>query len=86
MRNVPERLHDELGHFITNYGERSFENNPMHRIIAAKKSGGEWEITTTENQLAGRLARKIKNHFKGAKAQVRFLGDPSDVEEVIITF
>lgn len=86
LKNVPTALARELENFIKNYGERAREANPLHRLIDVKKDVEQWEVTTTENQLAGKLARHIKNHFKGAKAAVRFAGDPSDVEEITIVF
>lgn len=45
-----------------------------------------WEVTVTENQLANKLAKKIKDHFNKVTAKTRFAGAPSDVAEVTIEF
>jgi len=46
----------------------------------------EWIVTTTENQLANKLAQKIKSSFSGVKTKTKFNKEPSDVVGVVVDF
>ena len=50
-----------------------------------KLENGNWEITTTENELANKLAHKIKDSFN-VKSKTKFAPEPSDVAEITIEF
>jgi NMD protein affecting ribosome stability and mRNA decay len=86
ISGVPERYLHDLMRFVHNAGERAFKKNPMHRVIAMKPAEAGWEITTTENRLANVIARNITRIFKGASMKAHFAGNPSDVEEITVTF
>ena len=47
---------------------------------------GYGEVTTTENQLAQKLARKIAETFKAARVAVSHSASPSDVAFITVTF
>ena len=86
MKNVPEKSGVKLEELITGFCRRAFERDPMDRLIEIKKSAGKWIVTTTENQLANKLAQKIKSSFSGVKTKTKFNKEPSDVAEVTIDF
>ncbi|MCD6402383.1 hypothetical protein J7L36_00810 [bacterium] len=70
IKNFPSVLLDSIRTLITRYSERAFLRDPMKRLISIKKIGdGCFRVTTTENQLAVRLGKKIKESFKN-KAKV----------------
>ncbi len=70
LENVPEGLKKEIKNLARNFGKRAFEKDPMDRIISIKEiEKGKIQILTTENQLAQRLAKKIKQTF-GQKAKL----------------
>src|SRR3990167_7774710 len=55
-------------------------------LPAGRQDGSDWTVTTTENQLANKLAKKIKDAFSKVKSKTKFAGDPSDVVEITIEF
>ncbi len=64
LENVPEILRGDLFNLIENMGERAFRRDPMDRVISIKDGKNALEVLTTENQLAVRIAKKIRDSFK----------------------
>ncbi len=86
IKNIPAVSGDRLDDLIRGFCHRAFERDPLDRLINLEKSGSDWTVTTTENQLANKLAQKITSAFNKAKSKTKFAGDPSDVVEVTIEF
>ncbi len=90
LKNVPEKEVKDLMRLIENYGATAYGKDVLHRVIEAKKvqsgKGFEVTVTTTENQLANKLADKITSTFKKTKASRSFSSAPGDVEYVTIEF
>ena len=86
IKNIPKKLEAELGKIITSFTRTAFEIDPLDRLINIKKGKDDWEVTTTENQLANKLARKIKELFTKIDVKHSFASDPSDVVEVTVEF
>lgn len=86
IKNVPKESVQKLEALIENFGQSAYELDSMHRLIGIKKSGADWEVTLTENQLANRLAKKIKAEFNTVKTKTHFVPEPSDVAEVTVEF
>jgi len=86
IKNVPEKLTEELEKLIEGFGRRAYDRDPMDRLIEIKKNKSEWIVTTTENQLANKLAKKIKDSFNQVGLKTHFVGDNSDVAEVSVEF
>lgn len=83
---VPKNLSPEVERLIRGYGERAYRRDPLDRVIGIKKTSGGYEVTTTENQLAQKLARKITETFKTARLKVSHSAHPSDAAFITITF
>lgn len=87
IKNVPDKLAEELENLIRGFCERAYNRDPMDRLIDIKKlSSGDWEVTTTENELANKLGKKIKDHFNKTKTRTIFSAEPGDVAEVTVEF
>lgn len=90
VKNVPEKETKDLLGLIGNFGERAYEKDVLHRVIEVRRTksakGSEVTITTTENQLANKLADKIRSTFKKTKVKRSFSSSPGDVEYVEIEF
>lgn len=86
VKNLPEHYAGELEGLAEGFCRRAYERDPMHRLIKMEKSASGLVITTTENELANKLAHKIKSSFKNVKSRTKFAGDPSDVAEITIEF
>lgn len=86
IKNVPEKIADELDNMIRHSCNQAYHNDPLDRLIEIKKDKDTWEVTTTENELASKLGKKIKQTFRAKKIKTQFLAEPSDVAEVTIEF
>lgn len=58
----------------------------LDRMIETKNEEGNLVVTTTENQLAAKIGRKIKDVFPGVTTRVAYRGEPSDVCDVAVEF
>lgn len=86
IKNVPEKNSNDLIHLIEAFCHRSRERDPMDRLIDLKKTKDGFIVTTTENQLAVKLAKKIKETFKKVDYKISYSSSPSDVVYIILTF
>lgn len=90
VTHIPEKEEGEVARLIENFGARAKERDVLHRLIEIKKTrsakGVDLVVTTTENQLANKLADKIKETFHHVKLSRSFSSAPSDVEYVTIEF
>lgn len=86
LLNVPVKYQQEVERLIRAYGERAYQRDPLDRVIGAKKTKDGFEVMTTENQLALKLAKKVKETFKAARIAVSHSAGPSDVAYITVTF
>ncbi len=86
IRNVPEAVREDLVRRIENMGETAMRIDVLDRVseIAVKESG--IRVTTTENQLAQKIAKNIAAAFKKKVAMRISRGKESDVVRVTIDF
>lgn len=84
--NVPTKLKAELNNFIKGYCLRAYQRDPMDRLIKIKNEGNSVIVTVTENQLANKLGKKIKNLFNNTKVKTTFAEIPKDVSRVRVEF
>lgn len=75
----------ELMHMVTSFGVRAQEIDPQDRIIAIEHTKkGQIRITTTEDQLAVKIAKKIKASFKVKKATMDIEYSKEPFEYVLV--
>ena len=86
IQNAPAKIQNELTNLIKSFSRRAYERDPMHRLIEIKNSPRGTRITTTENQLAVKLAKKIKETFKRVDYKVSYSPSPSDVVYIKMEF
>ena len=86
VKNIPAEKEKELINLIKNFCQTAFSIDPRHRLIAIKKEGSNLTVTLTENELANKLGKKIRDAFKKVKIKTSFVGDPSDVVMVTVEF
>ena len=86
LKNVPKKEEREILNFVSAYGQRAWDRDPMHRVIAAKKTSEGIVVTTTENQLANKMARKLAQVFNKVTKEISFSPGPSDIVYITITF
>lgn len=86
ISGAPQNLTKELLNLIRGFGERARAVDPMDRVIEIKKSKDGLVVTTTENQLANKLAKKIQSTFNKVKSKTTFSKDPSDFVDIRVKF
>lgn len=82
VENIPERLREEVINLLKNFGERAKQKDPQHRIIEIIKHGNGYRITTTENQLAVRMGKKLKDVINTVELHVSHSREPNEVSRV----
>lgn len=86
LRNIPATIEQEVGRLIRGFGRRATRRDPQHRIVALEQGKAFWRITTTENQLAVKLAKKIRETFKKAVLTISYSREPFEVGRVNLMF
>lgn len=86
ISDVSEKIKGELINLVKNIGETARSIDPMDRVSKVKETKQNVEIWTTENQLAKKIANKLKATFPNqlGKKQISFSGEGSDVVEITI--
>lgn len=64
IKNLPVEFRRELLNLIENFGERTMRRNVLSRILTIHEAHRTIRLTTSENQLAQKLAQKISEVFK----------------------
>jgi len=72
IKNIPEKVRRELIGLIEGFCKRAYDRDPLDRLIDIKKEGAVLAVTTTENELASKLAQKIKSTFNGVTVRTSF--------------
>ena len=88
IKNIPAEFHKDLVRLIEHMGEQAMAMDILHRVFAIKGTKNELTVTTSENQLAQKIGRKIKQTFKKHIAEhiSRPRGGDSDVVYMQISF
>jgi len=86
IKNVPTRFEGELMRLIVAYGSRAGKRDPQDRILKIARSKGGWRVTTTEDELAVKLAKKIKGVFNKVVLDIKYMKEPQEVSRIHVTF
>lgn len=86
IENFPERFRDELLNLISNFGRDATKRDPQARIITVGTTEKGYRVTTTENQMASRLAKKIKKVFNAVKIDFSHSSEPYEVNRVRVEY
>lgn len=86
IKNIPIKIKSDLINLAKTFAARAYQRDPMDRLIAIKENEEGLRITTTENQLAVKLAKKIKETFKKAELKITYSPEPSDVVYIRLVF
>ena len=88
IKNIPAHVREELVRLIENMGEHAMRMDVLHRVFAIKGTKNELTVTTSENQLAQKIGRKIRQTFKKHTEEIisRPKGGDSDTVYVQILF
>lgn len=86
IKNIPALTRDELFNLISGFGRRATDRNPQDRIMDVKTVGGNFTVTTNNDQLAAKLGKKIHETFKKTDMKTSFTSEPQEVSNVEIVF
>ena len=86
INDLPKNLHENAINLIEAFCHRARQKDPMDRLIDVKKTNGGLTVFTTENQLALRLAHKIKDAFKKMDMKISYSPSPTNAVYVTLTF
>ena len=88
IKNIPAQVREELVRLIEHMGEHAMRRDVLDRVLGMRWAKDQLTVTTSENQLAQKIGRKIKETFKKHIAEhiSRPKGGDSDVVSVQIAF
>lgn len=86
IEKVPDKNHDELVRLIERSGEHAQRSDPMDRIIRIETKKDVIRVETSENQMAQKIANKIRSRFSKTKRTVSRGKENSDVVRIRILF
>ena len=64
VRGVPAQARAMVRKTVENVGLEAFRRDPMDRILTMTEENGVLRVTTSENQLVQKMARKLKGAFR----------------------
>jgi len=86
IKNVSVKFRKDLVRLVENMGTTAMRIDVLDRILDLKFRINELRITTSENQLAQKIAKKVQSSFKN-KIRIKILrGKGSDVVRISIAF
>jgi len=86
IKNIPVKYEGELLGLIVAFDTWAQKKDPQDRIISIVKGKNVWCITTTENQIAVRLGKKIHSTFKKTSLSISYSKEPAEVARINISF
>lgn len=86
IEEFPSHLRKELLRLIKNFGKRATEIDPQDRIIKVEEAKRGYRVTTTENQLADKLAKKIRDVFNTVEIHFSHSAEPEEVDRIHVIF
>ncbi len=87
ITNIPTMASKELLYLIKGYCQRAAEQDCQHRLIEIiKQDPHTWVVTTTDKQLANKLARKISQAFDHVEVKPRFSDDSNPLVRIMVEF
>ncbi|MDD2935164.1 MAG: NMD3-related protein [Candidatus Pacebacteria bacterium] len=86
IKDVPVNHKDEVLKTIKAFAERGKKRDPQSRIIRIRKDRNSFNITTTENQMAVRIAKYLHKTFKKSQLSISHSKEPYEVSRVELVF
>ncbi len=86
ISDVPARYEAELMHLVVAFNARAQKRDPQDRVIDIERVKGGYRITTTEDQLAVRMAKKIKRVFNKVDLHISYSREPYEVVRINLKF
>ena len=87
ITNIPTMTSRELLYLIKNYANQDYEKNCQHRLIEVVKHDlHTWVLTTTDSQMASKLARRISQAFDHVDVKTSYIDGENPIVKKIVEF
>jgi hypothetical protein len=86
IEHIPPKKSVGLFQLIHSYSNRAYQRDPEDRLIDIKRHADSAEFFFTENQLATRLAKKIKSVFKVVHVTIKYAKHSQDAALIVLRF
>lgn len=86
LQGFPDKYRTELLNLIAAFGRRAEERDPQDRIIAVENAASGLRVTTTEDETAVKLARKIEDAYKTVDLSISYSSEPNEVSRVHLEY
>lgn len=86
VENVPKQYRKEVVSLVKGFGRHAMDEDPQDRVIEVVEQGDGYRATTTENQLAVRIAKKIQEAFNTVKVKISYSPEPAEVARIHVRF
>lgn len=86
LEEFPAHFLHELLSLVRNFGLKATEMDPQSRVIEIRKIHNGYYVTTTENQLAVKLAKKVKDSFNSVEIDFSYSSEPAKVARVRVMY
>lgn len=87
-----DQIKQEIKNLIINISNKEYERNPLSRLGEFQESENQWKIFFTDNQLAKRIAQKIKKTFlesifsQNQNIEIKFAEEKRPKTRITMTF
>lgn len=86
IEGFPGKEEENLMNLVRAFGERATEIDPQDRIIRIESTREGYRVTTTEDQLANKIAKKIKDTFHPVTIDISHAPEPHEVSRVHVRY
>jgi hypothetical protein len=86
IENAPMNIKKELVGLIKNFGKEMLKRDSQDRILKINQTKDTIEVLTSENQLAKRIARRIKDTYAKRVKEKIFYSLGGDIVRIRLTF
>lgn len=86
ISDIPDQYKEDLKNMVDNMDQTAQEKDPLDRVIDIEDQSSQMRITTTENQLAVQIAKKINKAFPVADLDINYSDSRSKLARVKVVF
>lgn len=86
ISGFPESMRQEVINLIKGFGEREEEMDSQNRIVSFSTTRGGYRVTTTDDQMAVRIGKKIRHAFNTVILDISYAAEPTKASKVTVSY
>jgi NMD protein affecting ribosome stability and mRNA decay len=86
LQNIQENNKREILRLIRSFGDRAKQMDPQDRVLSVSDNKEAIRVLTSENQLAEKLGKKMREVFRNVALQIKHSREPYEVTRVWVKF